>query len=189
MSDTSRRLLAAAHGLVLERGYNAFSYADLAEAVGIRKASIHHHFPTKADLVTRLLQLYRTEARTMIAGPEADRLTPTQKLQAFVDYWASCIEPGTQSICLAALLSAELPSLPGPVAREVRGHFADLGGWLKSVFAQITADDATADDATAEEAAEDFMATVHGAMLSARAAGRPHLFGRIASHALARLIR
>lgn len=82
------------------------------------------------------------------------------------------------------MLAAELPNLPEQVALEVRDHFADLGNWLKSVFRDLGADEIGAGDA-----AEDFVATVHGAMLSARAAGRPELFKRIARHALARVTR
>ena len=55
MRDTRAELLIQAETLVRGRGYAGFSYADLAEAVGIRKASIHHHFPTKVDLGAALV--------------------------------------------------------------------------------------------------------------------------------------
>ncbi len=48
-----------AHQLLADRGFSAFSYADIAEAVQIRKASIHHHFPTKAALVVAVLERHR----------------------------------------------------------------------------------------------------------------------------------
>ena len=57
MRDTRAALLDAAERLIRERGYAGVSYADLAGLVGVRKASIHHHFPGKADLALALLAL------------------------------------------------------------------------------------------------------------------------------------
>ena len=58
MRDTRAELLTQAELLIRTRGYSGFSYADLAEGVGIRKASIHHHFPAKSDLATALLRAF-----------------------------------------------------------------------------------------------------------------------------------
>jgi TetR/AcrR family transcriptional repressor of nem operon len=184
LSDTAHKLLEAAHTLILEKGYNAFSYADLADVVGIRKASIHHHFPAKADLVATLLGEYRKHAAGMIIERQAHVTQAGDQLRAFCDYWAGCLQSGRQSICLAALLSAELPSLPPSVQTGVRGHFEDLGGWLSSVFRRLKPQDPASE---AEENAQHFMALTHGAMLSARALGRPDLFRTTTDHNLKQL--
>lgn len=55
MSDRKQKIIDAAQELLEERGYNGFSYADLEKALGIRKASIHHHFPKKDDLIAAIL--------------------------------------------------------------------------------------------------------------------------------------
>ena len=60
-SNTAIQIRESAHDLIAERGYFGFSYADIAEVVGIRKASIHHHFPTKVDLVVATLREYRAK--------------------------------------------------------------------------------------------------------------------------------
>ncbi|MBC7941403.1 MAG: helix-turn-helix transcriptional regulator, partial [Chitinophagaceae bacterium] len=60
-SDTRERILATAQMLAQQRGFNAFSYADIAAAVGVRKASIHHHFASKGDLELALVQRYRQQ--------------------------------------------------------------------------------------------------------------------------------
>lgn len=49
--DTRESLIKSAEYMLRSKGYAAFSYADLEKAVGIRKASIHHHFPKKKILV------------------------------------------------------------------------------------------------------------------------------------------
>lgn len=48
--DMREQILTSAQRLVQQRGFNGFSYADIADEVGIRKASLHHYFPTKTDL-------------------------------------------------------------------------------------------------------------------------------------------
>ena len=60
-SNTADDILAAARRFIVAGGYNGFSYADIAEVVGIRKASIHHHFPSKVDLVQTLVRRYLEE--------------------------------------------------------------------------------------------------------------------------------
>ncbi|RVA86508.1 TetR/AcrR family transcriptional regulator, partial [Mesorhizobium sp. M7A.F.Ca.CA.004.02.1.1] len=62
MASTSEKILDVAQSLIVAGGYNGFSYADISADIGIRKASIHHHFPTKAELVSVLVDRYRRQA-------------------------------------------------------------------------------------------------------------------------------
>ena len=55
-SSTSHRILDVAEYLMQTRGYNGFSYADVAGEIGITKASLHHHFSTKAALGAAVLK-------------------------------------------------------------------------------------------------------------------------------------
>ena len=56
MSETRTKILDVADDLVQRIGLNAMSYKHISDAVGIRKASIHHHFSKKEDLVNALLE-------------------------------------------------------------------------------------------------------------------------------------
>lgn len=168
-------------------GYNGFSYADIAAAVGISKPSVHHHFASKAVLVQSVVARYRAEAAQGMAALSAHVADPFARLEGYARYWADCITSGQHPICICALMAGELSALPDEVAREVRGHFADLSAWLRTVI-QEGADRGTLVMAgTAESEARTFMATVHGAMLAARAFGEPEMFWRVASAALHRL--
>lgn len=114
--------------LLTTGGYRSFSFADLSEKVNIRKASIHHHFSSKAELVRVVVSEYRREARAGMQALSHQLNNPVAELQAYADYWAKCIEDGSAPFCICAMLAAELPTLPPEVASEVTGHFADL--WL-----------------------------------------------------------
>src|SRR3954469_22776526 len=95
VSTTSDDILACARSLIVAGGYNGFSYADIAEVVGIRKASIHHHFPTKLDLVRTLLERYDEEFRAGLAETERNFPDPADQLRAYVGFWESCIDDPT----------------------------------------------------------------------------------------------
>lgn len=184
---TADQILDCARALLVDGGYNAFSYADVAAVVGIRKASIHHHFPAKADLVRILVSRYRGEAETGLVGIAASVADPLDQLRTYVDYWSSCIAQARPSYCICVMLAGELPSLPEPVAIEVRAHFRSLAAWLNAVMARGHAAGRLRLADAIEIEAEAFVATVHGAMLSARANGDPTLFGKITTPLLQRL--
>ena len=187
LSTTADDILACARALILRGGYNGFSYADIAEVVGIRKASIHHHFPTKVDLVQVLVSRYRDEARAGLAALDSQAADPLKRLTTYVGYWQACIADASASFCVCALLSAELPALPPQVAAEVRTHFRSLSDWLTAAFEEGAGRDLFKLQGTARMEAEGFMATVHGAMLSARAYDRPETFKTITDALIGRL--
>lgn len=186
-TTTSDDILHSARALIGAGGYNGFSYADIAEVVGIRKASIHHHFPGKADLVRTLVARYRQEAERGLAELERQVGDPVERLRAYLGYWSACIADGSAPICICALLASELPALPEPVALEVRAHFRMLSAWLAACLAAGALEGRLRLTGPAEAEAELFMATVHGAMLSARAYGEAGAFDRVTHPLLERL--
>src|ERR1700761_8437182 len=129
--EMAERILKTAEALMIERGYSAFSYADISEAVQIRKPSIHHHFPTKAGLATAVLKAHREKLVEATVQLDLQIQNPLKRLQAYVQHWEGCIRGKTVPFCVAALMGAELPSLPPEVQVEVHLHFAALSEWLE----------------------------------------------------------
>lgn len=171
VTSTHDHILACTRNLIVSGGYNGFSYADISKVVGIRKASIHHHFPTKVDLVQTLVSRYRQEAETGVAILEQNIADPLDQLHAYTDHWAKCIGDGSRPFCVCALLASELPLLPPEIALEVRAYFKLLSAWLTRAFDKAAKQGVIHLRRAPEAQAELFMATVHGAMLSARAYG------------------
>ena len=173
----------------MKGGYNGFSYADIAEVVGIRKASIHHHFPSKADLVRALISRYRADAREGFTQVETVTNDPHEQLRLYLGYWQKCIRDGTAPICICALLAGELPVLPAEIATEVRLHFQTLSKFLTGILERGSDSGALHLSETPSAEAQAFMATVHGGMLSARVGDDPKLFGTITTALLKRLTK
>ncbi|MBB5056670.1 TetR/AcrR family transcriptional repressor of nem operon [Granulicella aggregans] len=185
--ETADRILQTAKSLISDRGYSAFSYADISEAVHISKASIHHHFPTKAILVVSVLKAHRDGLVQATQSLTQQVKDPLSRLEAYVNHWEGCIRNNNEPFCIAALLAAELPSLPEEVRHEVQQHFLELSGWIRSTLEEGVSKKKLKLQGTPEDEAQTFMALVHGAMLSARALGSCEVFQAVTNTALQRI--
>ena len=187
LSTTSDDILASTRNLLISGGYNGFSYADISEIVGIRKASIHHHFPSKVDLVRELVKRYREDGQASVAVLEQKVPNALDILKAYANHRAACIEDASRSYCVCAMLASELPSLPTEVATEVTNFFRFISSWLASVMERGSKQGELSLTSAPHVEAETFLATVYGAMLSARTYGKPEVFSMILEPALSRL--
>jgi TetR/AcrR family transcriptional repressor of nem operon len=187
ISNTSDEIVACARKLLIDGGYNGFSYADIAGVVGIRKASIHHHFPSKVSLVQSLVVAHREAAEAGLAELQRAIAQPLEQLRAYVSYWAACIEDASAPFCVCAMLASELPILPEEVALEVRTYFRFLSSWLAEVLERGVQQGTIRLAQPARVEAEAWMATVHGAMLSARAYGDAKVFSLVMDAQLDRI--
>lgn len=186
-TDTAERILDAAQHLMVTRGYNAFSYADIADVVKVSKPSIHFHFATKAVLVQKLLIRYQAIVQSNLERTSAALPDALAMLRAYAGYWEECIRNDNSPFCVCALLASELPSLPAEVAAEVTSYFRGLSAWLAATLEKGAAQGQLTLRRSAAAEAESFMASVHGAMLSARVYGKVDVFSDVVGDAITRL--
>jgi TetR/AcrR family transcriptional repressor of nem operon len=185
--DTADRIIHTAHTLIADRGYAAFSYADIADQIKVSKATIHHHFPSKENLAIAVLRRHRSRLVENLAALDGAVHDPLERLRLYMRHWETCIRTKTEPMCIAALLGAELPSLPRNVATETSLHFVALHGWLQKTIELGLKQRTIWSTQTASREAEVIMATVHGAMVSARAYSSSKVFGQIVGATLLRL--
>lgn len=185
---TQQKLVESARHLIQMRGYNGFSYADVAGQVQVKKASIHHHFPSKSDLALAVVEQSRSiiveQTRSLAAGA----FDPEERLAMYTGYWEKCIADASAPFCVAGMLATELPTLPEDLASAVRSHFLDLSQWLETLLARGAETGRFTLKGSARLEAETFMSTVYGAMLTARAYGDPAVFARIVDNVLGKLL-
>lgn len=182
---TRTRLLDLAQELAQTRGLNAFSFKDLARGVGISTASVHHHFPSKADLGRELMARYREHFRDALADIDDRSHSPRRKLEAFAQLFLQTLRQGNR-LCLCGVLATEYLTLPESVQQEVRGFYDETEHWLEGVLEQGRADQVfrlAAGDAG--RIAKTFLATLEGATISARTFGDEKRFARATSWFLA----
>ena len=173
--NTRTALLDAAEHAARTRGFDAFSYADLSSAVGIRKASIHHHFPAKSDLALALIGRYREDFRSILAAIEKEHVTAAARLTAFLDTYRDALSGG-DTVCLCVAFSAGRDSFQTPVLLELDGFHMDCLAWLDGVFRSANDDHSVAGIGDPEDEAKACLALVEGAQLMARAARNPKRF-------------
>ncbi|MFM0207681.1 TetR/AcrR family transcriptional regulator [Paraburkholderia sediminicola] len=186
---TASRIVEAGRQLIMRRGYSGFSYADIADAIDIRKASIHHHFPSKTDLVIAVLKEWRAVFDADMAALEASGADALGQLRTYIGHWERCIADDSAPFCVAGMLGAELPSLPEEVAQEVKAFFDNLTAWLEQVLESGVKNDLVKLGSSVQTEAASLVSLVYGAMLAARACGNATLFKDVTDNAVEKLIK
>jgi TetR/AcrR family transcriptional repressor of nem operon len=165
-TGTRVRILDIAERLVQTRGFNGFSYADVATELGVTKASLHYHFPGKAELGEALIARYTERFTAELERIDADRLTPSAKLASYAELYAAVLRE--DRMCLCGMLAAEYETLPATMREAILHFFDDNQGWLRAVMEQGRANRSMDFDGTAEDGARTILGGLEGAMLVAR---------------------
>jgi len=171
LPDTREKLLAEAEVLVRRRGWSGFSYADLAAAVGLRKASIHHHFPTKEDLGVALIEAYGARYDEALAKIVADSTDGIARVEAYARLYLLGLE--AEQGCLAAAMAAELAILPARIRDGVAIFFRRHIAWLQQVLTEGRANGTIGVDVEPAQSARLIIATLEGALMMERLLGGP----------------
>jgi len=173
-------ILDLAQELVQTRGYNAFSFGDLADRLHLKPAAIHYHFPTKADLGRALMSRYRQRLHASLDKIDEQAPTPRRKLERYIQLFHSTLKPDNR-MCLCGMLATELTTLPHPLQIDVRQFFEDNEAWLAQVLGEGRKAKVLEFEGSSAAAARCVYATLHGAMISAHTfadAGRLSTAGR-----------
>lgn len=133
MSETRAAILSEAEALIRARGYAGVSYGTLAERIGIRKASIHHHFPNKIDLARALLAAYDARYDAALDDICAQSDDGLRRIRAYATLYLQGVDKGLG--CLCAAFAAELDALPLPLRQDLNLFFAKHVAWVERVLA------------------------------------------------------
>jgi len=183
--DTKTAIMDAAQELIQRRGANAMSYQDISAAVGIRKASIHHHFPAKEDLIHAVIKRYADYVFGLMDELFESRLDPAAKLRKYAALFEATLSEGDcDKACPFAILGAELASLGGPAAARVRRFYRDSEERLARVIEEGRKKGQFHFKGDATRVAAMYFALLEGAVLIARAEGGPKRLHALAEQAL-----
>jgi TetR/AcrR family transcriptional repressor of nem operon len=166
---TAERILDIAEGLVQTRGYSNFSYADIATELGITKASLHYHFPGKAELGEALITRYAERFADALDRIDRGEPDARAKLEAYASLYAEDLRG--KRMCMCGILAAEFQTLPEPMREAVVRFFDDNETWLAHVLAEGREDKSLAFTGGEDEIAQSILSTLEGAMLVARPYG------------------
>lgn len=182
---TAARILDVAEQLVQDRGFNGFSYADVAAKLRITKAALHYHFAGKADLGEALVARYADRFAEALAAMDEGPGDAAAKLAAYAGLYLQVLRE--HRMCLCGMLAAEYQTLPLPMRDAVIGFFDQNEHWLEGVLEQGRADGSLAFAGAARDAARMVVGGLEGAMLVARPYGDIDRFQTVAANLLAGL--
>ena len=168
--NTAQQILDVAQSMVRNRGYSAFSYADIAKEIDIRKASIHYHFPAKEDLVQELVKRYRETLGRKCQGIEQQKITPQEQLRKFVGLYRDGLK--NNQICLCGMLTADFVVLNSEIQAEIKTFFAAAELWLSRLLKRGNEAKAWQCSQSFEAEAKSIIAMLQGAQLLARASDK-----------------
>jgi TetR/AcrR family transcriptional repressor of nem operon len=180
--ETPERILDIAERLVQTRGFNGMSYADIADALRVTKASLHYHFPTKADLGARLISRYEEAFLRALAAIDATEKDPGRCLRAYVAIYEYVLRQNR--MCLCGMLAAEHGTLPRAMKARLGEFFDSNEKWLVGVLERGRSARSLSFDGPATAKARMLVGSLEGAMLLARSYGQVERFTQVATQLL-----
>jgi TetR/AcrR family transcriptional repressor of nem operon len=180
--DTVTEILDTAERLVQVRGFNAFSYADVAAELDVTKASLHYHFASKAELGRALIERYSERFGRALAEIDQAGGDATAKLAAYAEIYAEVLRD--HRMCLCGMLAADYGTLPEPMREAVVDFFDRNEAWLAGVLEEGARAGTLQLSGSAVEAAQALVSGLEGAMLIARPYGDVSRFESAASRLL-----
>ena len=186
-SESAARILDVAERLLQLRGFNGFSYADVAAELNVTKASLHYHFSGKAELGEALIKRYARRFAEALAVIEEDTTDAHTKLEAYAALYAEVLRG--QRMCLCGMLAAEYQTLPPAMQAAVIQFFDENEAWLERVLERGRAEGTLGFGEPAREAAHLVVSALQGAMLTSRPYGEISRFQTAADVLLSSLAR
>jgi TetR/AcrR family transcriptional regulator, transcriptional repressor for nem operon len=183
--DTATQILDAAERLVQVRGFNGFSYADVAAELNITKAGLHYHFAGKAELGEALIARYAARFNEALVAVEERTSEAPDRLDAYADLYLDVLRG--HRMCLCGMMAAEYETLPRPMQEAVVGFFEENERWLARVLGQGREQGTLSFTGSPRDTAGMIVSGLEGAMLVARPFDDVARFQNTAHHLLSGL--
>lgn len=170
--DTRTAILDEAQRLVQTRGVNGMSYDDISHAVGIRKPSVHHHFRTKADLLSAVIERYTEVFLKAVDEIERSNADGYNKLKRFVGLFEATLrqEKG-RAVCLCGMLASELSTLDEDSAAGVRQFYRQTISRLAAILEAGGRDGSLTLVGGTEPTADMVFSMLEGGLMTCRVSG------------------
>jgi TetR/AcrR family transcriptional regulator, transcriptional repressor for nem operon len=166
---TAVRALDVSERLLQERGYHGFSFGNVAAELGITRAALHYHFPSKAELGEALIERYADRFTSALAALDATAVDARARLAGYVELYREVLSE--ERMCLCGMLAAEYRTLPEPLQQRVWAFFDHNTAWLTATLARGGEDGSLRVPGEPRDAAAMVLGSLEGALLIARLDG------------------
>ena len=168
--DTKTEILDLAENLLLDRGFNGFSYADISSVLGIKNAAVHYYFPTKSDLGVAVIQRAKERFTGWTQGERMAGRSAAEKLEAFFRLYLRFLDAG-QQVCLGGALETDFKTLPAEMQVETQKFASTFLVWMEGVLEEGRGKRIFSFPGEAKDQAILILSSLQGALQMTRAAG------------------
>jgi AcrR family transcriptional regulator len=169
-TNTKRAILDLGESLLQDKGFNGFSYAHIANELGVKNAAVHYHFPTKEDLGCAVVQRYRDRFQLWINNARVKDLPLGEKLDWFFKIYAD-MRADHGKVCIAGVLESEFNSLPDALRQQTEALTGELLSWLAGTLEEGREAGVFRFNGQPADKAALILSSVQGALQMARALG------------------
>ncbi len=180
MQTKQEQILDVAETIVRSRGFNAFSYADIAAEVGASKASLHHHFATKSDLGLKLVTRFTNNVLQALGEITELHTSNLIKLREYARLYEGAMEEN--QMCLCGMLAAEQETLAEDMQTAINAFFTGHEQWLEQVLVAGKETGELAFEGDARVHAQSIVSSFQGALLVAKSQRSMQRMNTVASH-------
>ena len=170
--STRDQILDCAQGLIQTRGYNGFSFRDIATDIGIKSSSIHYYYPGKTDLAVAVASKYRSDFAAITEHLTESKATALAKLETYAGLFETTLNHENR-ICLCGMLASEVNSVEPALQSEVKAFFDDQHDILNTIISDGQSQGEIRADLRSADFAKAYLATLEGAMMLARVSKKP----------------
>ncbi len=164
---TAQKLLDVAERKTQTQGFNAFSYKDLQNEVGVKTSSIHYYFPSKQDLALAMSERYISRFNEVLSEISAREENGINRLRELGDVYINEVRNGR--FCMCGMLASDMLSLPDSVNASICEFFTLLENWIAESIDLGIKQGFISNSTSIDESAKQYLSSLEGAMLIARA--------------------
>lgn len=135
--ETRSLIVAAADRLFYERGYEATSFADIAEDVGLSRGNFYYHFRTKDEILAAVIGRRMDNTRALLERWEQDADAPMERILRFVDILITNRSRIMEHGCPVGTLCTELAKLDHAAQNDAAELFTLFRDWLARQFSSL----------------------------------------------------
>lgn len=132
MSVTRERILELGEELILNKGYNGFSYQDISTVLGIKNAAVHYYFPSKENLGVSILKTNSQRFDEMVENMQNRDFDEWHQLESFMKIYLKSNREN--KICLIGSLGTDINTLSEPMKTELHKMVEHITEWLENTL-------------------------------------------------------
>lgn len=185
LNETAHKILDIAEHYTQTRGFNAFSYRDIQNDLGIKTSSIHYYFSTKQDLALAMVERFTERYQLSLIDISNLKINSLEKLQKLADVFIAASK--SNKFCLCGVMAIDSATMDEPIQKRLKTFFQVSEDWIAKVIREGILTKNIHRSIHPDHEAAHYLAVLEGGLLIARVRNRSKYLAIVVKEFLARL--